>query len=180
MGKTDTTPPPVRSTVAQAEGNNPQLLVVQYHAGASRRAEHFEGFGLASVPPVNTEAVVLQIAGHQVVVATQDRNRPDDLAEGEVCLYSPGGARVVCRADGSIELAPAAGKNVVVKGNLSVEGYATATGNLSADGKVQAGTDVEAAGNVKDATGSLAGLRNQYGVHIHLSPVGLTDGPQAP
>jgi phage baseplate assembly protein V len=73
-----------------------------------RRAERFQPFGLTGVPPVGAEAVVVYPQGnsdHPLVIACEDRaSRPTGLSEGEVLLYSTGGARLYLKADGSLRI----------------------------------------------------------------------------
>lgn len=72
-------------------------------------AEHFQHYGYSSVPQAGSEAIVLLVGGnsdHPVVISIDDRRyRPKDLSEGEVCLYTlANGKRVLCKADGKIEI----------------------------------------------------------------------------
>lgn len=68
--------------------------------------ELYQQAGFRSIPIVGAEAIVIQVGGrggHRVVIATADRaNAPTDLVAGEVAIYSTGGAKVVCKLDGSV------------------------------------------------------------------------------
>jgi phage baseplate assembly protein V len=72
------------------------------------QAEHFESFGLTSVPPPDLEAAVVcpqGIRSHALVVGVADRlHRPRDLKVGEVALYSAEGDRLVFRQGHLVEL----------------------------------------------------------------------------
>ena len=113
--------------------------------------ERFQEYGFTSVPEPGAEAIVLAVGAsraHLVVVASDDRRyRPTGWASGEVGIYSRFGQTVRLKADGSIELTPAAGQPVKVAGNLEVVGNVVATGN------------------VQDAAGSMQEMRDTYNVH---------------
>ena len=71
--------------------------------------ERFQEYGFSSVPKSGAEAIVVNVGGssdHPVVIAVDDRRyRPKSLEEGESCLYTlANGVRVLCKADGSIEI----------------------------------------------------------------------------
>lgn len=130
-----------------------------------QEVERFAHFGLTTRPPIGAEVIVLCLGGgrdHPVVVADEDRRaRPaGELAEGETCIYATGGARIVLRADGSVEV--------------------EAAGDLKVTGKLSVTGDMEASGNVKDLVGTLAALRSAYNVHVHSDPQGGTTGPPVP
>lgn len=129
-----------------------------------RAAERFAHFGMTSRPPTGSEVVVLFIGGnrdHPIVVADEDRrSRPTGtLAEGETLIYSAGGARVLLKADGTVEVT---------------------AGTLSASGDVEAAGDVAAGGEVADGVGTLDALRQAYNVHVHPDPQGGSTGPPVP
>lgn len=131
--------------------------------------ERFQEYGFTSVPEPGAEAIVLAVGAsrsHLVVVATDDRRyRPTGWGAGEAGLYSKFGQIVRLKADGSIELTPAAGQPVTVNGDL------VATGN------VQAGADVVAAGEVQDAAGTMQAMRLAYNAHTHPETGGQTGVP---
>lgn len=85
-----------------------ELKIATIGNAEHRRAERFQLFGLTGVPPVGAEAVVVYPQGnsdHPLVIACDDRaNRPTGLSEGEVLLYSTGGARLYLKADGSLRI----------------------------------------------------------------------------
>lgn len=80
--------------------------------------------GFNSNPVLGRDTLVLcfggmKVAAH-VVLVIDDTDRPTDLAPGESEIYAPGGARVVCRLNGSVEVfAPG---EVTVHGNATVNG----------------------------------------------------------
>jgi phage baseplate assembly protein V len=116
-------------------------------------------YGFTSVPEAGAEAIVLALGGDRanlVAIAVDDRRyRPTGLAAGETVLYSKFGQRVWLKADGSIELTPAAGQPVKVNGDL------TASGAINAGGNVIAG------GDVQDSAGTIAAARQVFDAHVH-------------
>lgn len=103
--------------------------------------EHMQPGGLSHVPLAGAEGVLVCIAGHRdhpIALCVSNRgSRPTGGAPGETVLYcaaAGGGAgvRIRLKADGSIELTPASGKNVKVVGNLDVTGEVTANSAVPA------------------------------------------------
>jgi len=88
-----------------------------------RGAEVIDGYGLAVYPYDGlVDAIVAKHGESHLVLAWHDKQRPNDLQPGEVCLYAntqAGFTRITCKKDGSIELAPANGKTKIV-GELDV------------------------------------------------------------
>lgn len=70
-------------------------------------ADAYQHYGFRSRPPAGTEAVVVPVGvgGHFLVIAEESRgSAPTDLAAGEVAIYGQAGAKIVLRADGSVEV----------------------------------------------------------------------------
>lgn len=86
----------------------------------AKGAEHFQPYGLASVPLSGAEGVVLFPNGdrsHPLVVTISDRrSRPTGGDPGDVTLYNAAGAKVRMLASGDIEVQPALGGEVRVAG----------------------------------------------------------------
>jgi phage baseplate assembly protein V len=82
--------------------------------------ERVQNYGFTSVPLPGAEAVVVFVGGqrdHGLAVAVDDRRyRLKSLQAGEVAMYHKDGARVVLKADGSIEITAKSGSNVVLNG----------------------------------------------------------------
>ncbi|HVJ29760.1 MAG TPA: phage baseplate assembly protein V [Gammaproteobacteria bacterium] len=76
-------------------------------------AEHHQPYGFSSVPLAGAEAVVVFPNGdrsHPLVVSVSDRRyRPTGGQAGEVTIYNNAGARVILKADGTIEARSAGG-----------------------------------------------------------------------
>ncbi|MBM9401541.1 phage baseplate assembly protein [Gluconacetobacter azotocaptans] len=86
-------------------------------------------YGYASRPVPGSDLIVLFQGGDRsrgVAIASGDqRNRPNDLQPGEVCLFHPRtGSRIWMKDDGSILIAPQNGKTAIV-GDLDVSGIMT-------------------------------------------------------
>lgn len=97
--------------------------------------EHFQHYGFTSVPEDGAEAIVLNINGHLVVIATGDRrHRKKGMALGEVAIYHKDGSYLWLKNNGDID-ALATGK-VKLKGTTGVEldgGTGTPMGIVQAD-----------------------------------------------
>ena len=142
-----------------------QELQVSLLEGEARAvAERFQQYGFTSVPLEDAEAIALSIGGsrsHIVVLAVDDRRyRRKDLAPGETCIYNQHGDRVHIREDGTIDVVASTKVfvdapevectgNVLIKGNLHVEGEITCDGNVS------------------DSAGSMQEMRTTYNGHTH-------------
>lgn len=96
----------------------------------------FQHYGYASRPPKGSEIVLLFPGGCRGAgVAMGSQSKPGDipqLEEGESCLYSKFGQKVVLKKDGSIVLTPASGKRVRIESPLDVVGDVNSTGEVSA------------------------------------------------
>lgn len=95
-------------------------------------------YGFVSRPRPGCDALVVFLGGDRsrpVAVATGDqRNYPDDLLPGEVCLvHPPTGSRIRLHEDGSISLSPA-NRTVTLTGSLHVSGTVTAEKDVVAAG----------------------------------------------
>lgn len=119
----------VANTVARGvvqlvnDGKKMQLVQLGVLAGedveGDAGAEHFQPYGLASVPLAGAEAVVLFPNGdrsHPLVVVVSDRSsRPTGGQPGDVTLYSAAGAKVTLLASGNVEIQPAPGHEVLIR-----------------------------------------------------------------
>lgn len=86
-------------------------LVARYSARAGEELSDVElaqHFGWRSVAPSGLEAVAVPIGGssaHLVIIGEIDRTTtPPSLIAGEAAIYSSGGATVIVRSDGSVEI----------------------------------------------------------------------------
>lgn len=104
-------------------------------------------YGLASHPPIGSDAVTLSIAGgatDTVVIATgHQSSRPTSLAEGEVMLYDTRGQRVYVSAAGIRVVGTNLPIDVTTSGdvtvhaaNIRIVGNLTVTGTILANGHV--------------------------------------------
>ena len=138
-------------------------------------AEHFQHYGLTSVPFAGAEGIALAVGGstgHTVVINVDDRRyRVKALATGEVCLYDDLGHKVYLTRAGivvdgggqTIRLTNA--PLVKVETNLQVTGSITAGGNVSVTGSVA-------------ATGNMTGAGVSLQTHVHggVQPGGGSTG----
>lgn len=135
--------------------------------------EHFQHYGLTSVPHKGAEGIGLGIGGstgHTVVICVDDRRyRLTGLEAGEVALYDDLGHKVHLTRDG-----------IVVDGG----GHLLKMVNLT---KLRVEADIDATGQIRDMCDSLAGrtmqeMRAAHSGHKHQEhdALGLTDTPTPP
>lgn len=84
-----------------------QLSLLRDEAKAN--VERFQQYGFSSVPPANSEAVVLFVGGgrdHGLVLSVENRaSRIRGQSEGEVAMYTDEGDYIVLKRGNQIELA---------------------------------------------------------------------------
>ncbi len=121
-------------------------------------AERFQSYGLSTHPLGGAEAVVAAVGGaraHLVAIAVDDRRyRISSLKPGEVTLYDDQGQRVHLTREG-----------IVIDGVGKPLAF-TNCPTVTMDG------DLEVAGDVRDHTGTMQVMRDQYNQHGHTP-----DGP---
>ncbi len=84
-----------------------------------------QSFGFASIPSGKVTMVVEFMGGNRangVVTVAEDLSKRPAMEKGETVWYGIGGNKAVMRVDGTIELFPAAGKKVIVNGDMDVVG----------------------------------------------------------
>ncbi len=91
-----------------------QLIQIGALAGETIDAtEHFQPYGLSSVPLPGAETVTIfpnGDRGHPLTVAVSDRRyRPTGGVAGEVTLHNHVSARLILKADGTVEIRSASG-----------------------------------------------------------------------
>lgn len=121
-------------------------------------AEHFQTYGLTSVPKAGAEGIALKVGGstgHTVVVSVDDRRfRLTGLPSGEVALYDDLGHKVHLTRDGIV--IDGAGQDVKMV-------------NLT---KLRVEADIESTGEIRDrcdtpASRSMNQMRVSHGDHTH-------------
>jgi phage baseplate assembly protein V len=124
-------------------------------------------FGLTSMPPVGSDAVVLFLGGDRsngAIVATgHQASRPKGLAAGETMLYCQDGKSIYLTADGGV-VVEAKGQDVTVNNATNVI--------INASGKVRMVTPLlEVTGdiidNVESNTHNVAQMRSIFNAHHH-------------
>ena len=87
-----------------------QNLQIQSLADATNDdVERFQQYGLTTVPPEGSEAIILAVGGRReslVAIAVEDKRcRPKGLASGDVCLYHQDGqSMIILKKDGVINI----------------------------------------------------------------------------
>ncbi len=109
-----------------------KLQVLQLGALADETlesAEHHQPYGFSAVPVPGAEAVVVFPGGdrsHPLVVAVSDRRyRPTGGVAGEVTLYNKFNARVILKADGTIEAKSSSGTAVSLATKADIDALKT-------------------------------------------------------
>lgn len=129
-----------------------QLLQIEMLGGEVKDdVEYLEPYGFTSNPHAGAEQIAIFPDGdksHGVVIVVADRRyRLKGLATGEVAIYSDEGDKVVLRRGRRIEIE-------------------TLTLNVKASIKAVFDTPLlECTGHIKDKTGSMQDMRDQYNQH---------------
>lgn len=125
--------------------------------------EVLQPYGMASMPPEGSLLVVLAVGGDQgdlvAFPAAAPGARMGKLKKGESVLYGSAGQRVLCRADGSVEVMSAAkvylsGKTAEVESSSAVSVKAP---KVRVEGKVWLMGDVHIGGNLTVAGATTQG-----------------------
>ncbi|HHF4958432.1 phage baseplate assembly protein V [Haemophilus influenzae] len=128
--------------------------------------ELMQQFGFTSVPPANTQAVILLIGGqttHGIVIATENGSfRLKNLQGGEVAIYDESGSSIVLKKGRLIEIDCDVLKiNATTKVDISsplveTDQVFTAQGQINGNGgmAVQGGSGASFTGNVQQSGGS--------------------------
>lgn len=128
--------------------------------------ELMQQFGFTSVPPANTQAVILPIGGkttHGIVIATENGSfRVKNLQGGEVAVYDESGSSIVLKKGRLIEIVcdvlkiKAATKVDISSPLVETDQVFTAQGQINGNGgmAVQGGSGASFTGNVEQRGGS--------------------------
>ena len=128
--------------------------------------ELMQQFGFTSVPPANTQAVILPIGGqttHGIVIATENGSfRVKNLQGGEVAVYDESGSSIVLKKGRLIEIdcdvlkIKAATKVDISSPLVETDQVFTAQGQINGNGgmAVQGGSGASFTGNVQQSGGS--------------------------
>lgn len=141
-----------RATVTSVDdARQVQDLQVELLEGEVRdEVERFGEYGFTSVPPKDSEAVVIFVGGrrdHGLAIGVEDRRyRLKNLQPGEVGVYDMTGTRIVLKANGDLEIVPSSGK-AKLTGDLEITGTLTAAGDVVA-GAVSLKSHTHSAGSL--------------------------------
>ncbi|TVO57519.1 phage baseplate assembly protein V [Denitromonas halophila] len=144
----------------------PAVALVQAEGLAGepiRDAELFQHYGLTSVPPPGTMAVVLPIGGktaHGIVIGTEHgAYRIKGLKDGEVAIYTDEGDSIVLKRGRLIEVTTNTLKITAATKVQIDTPLITTTAQVQADGEI---TDLFATGGQ-----SMSAMRDLYDIHTH-------------
>lgn len=88
---------PTRGSVSDSSGKSVQIEASTQH----RNLKIIAPYGVAYVPPIGEQAVVLPFDGSEACVGVLAASAKD-LKRGELMLYSSGGASIVLKNDGTV------------------------------------------------------------------------------
>lgn len=137
--------------------------------------ERVQNFGFTSRPPDNSELVAVFVGGnreHGFVISCDDRTtRIKNLQKGESAIYTDDGSIIHLKKGGEVLIKAATKVTVdipemLLKGNLEVEGTIDATGNITSTANVVGGGT------------SLSAVKSGFNSHQHPE-TGVTTGPPA-
>lgn len=154
----------IRKSRLTGINNDAGLQVGQTEGGdsiVSDDVEIYEQYGFTSKPPLRSGGLEFRIGGDSgrvVGILYGGHGRPDDVGDGEVCIWHKSGSKIVFRDDGSIALVPANGSKVHI-------------------GEEPGASEIARADRV-DA--ELDKLRTHANSHIHTAPMGNTSSANAP
>lgn len=159
--------------------------------------ELMQHFGFTSVPPANTQAVILPIGGqtsHGIVIATENGAfRVKNLQGGEVAVYDESGSSIVLKKGRLIEIdcdvlkIKAATKVDISSPLVETDQVFTAQGQINGKGgmAVQGGKGASFTGNVKQEGGNFTTSGDVKAGSVSLKDHkhrgdsgGMTDKPQ--
>lgn len=140
--------------------------------------ERFQNYGMTSVPPAGSEAIIASVGGKRaglVAIVVEDKSvRPKGGKTGDVCMYHLEGHNLLFTKDGkailtvkdvtlnvSEKLTIICPDNEIqgplkVSGPISCDATISAKTGMSSDGGISAKGDITADGNIKAGTVSLA------------------------
>lgn len=82
------------------------------------KAETVGSYGLAVWPPPDVQCIItfgMGSNGQPIVTSTHAPGAPDDLAEGEVAVWTQNGGKITLRANGNIEVKAASGASITLQ-----------------------------------------------------------------
>ncbi|EFE98313.1 phage baseplate assembly protein V [Serratia odorifera] len=143
-----------------------QTVDIGLVAGDEKNAvEHLEPYGFTAAAHPGAEALAFFLGGdrsHGVVLAVADRRyRLTGLKNGEVAIYTDEGDSIVLKRGRIIE---ATTDQFIINAATKIT---LNTPVVSTPGKIMADKSIESATDVKDATGTMSRMREQYNIHDH-------------
>lgn len=141
----------------------------------SGTVERFQNYGLTSVPPAGSEAVVAALGGRRaglVALAVEHKGvRPKGLTEGDACLYHLEGHNLLLTKDGKAILTvtevilQASEQITMMAPKTEIQGALHVTGPVTSDSEINSATEL--------GVGELKFTRHKH----RDSMGGLTDEP---
>lgn len=167
----------VRAVVRRLNSSSKnQMLQIQMIADELKdNIEHLEPYGFTSAAHTGAEAFAAFPDGdrsHGVVLVVADRRyRIKGLKDGEVAIYSDEGDSIILKRDNKIEVNT---KQFIVNAE---EKTVFNTPLIETNAKIKALGNIESASDVKDKTGTMEAMRDQFNGHTHPHGEPNTDVP---
>ena len=93
-------------------------------------AEHLQEFGMASKPPKGAYGLMGFLGGNRnnpsIILFEHPDHKPDDLADGETCIYNAHDMQIYLREDGEVKIEGGGFTKLVVDGDIEATGEITA------------------------------------------------------
>lgn len=165
-----------RAVVKQLDNSSTcQKADISMLAGEQKTGiEYLEPYGFTSTAHAESEAVALFLSGdrsHGVLINIADRRyRLKGLKSGEVAIYTDEGDSIVLKRGRLIE---ATTETFVIQAKSKI---VLDTPQIKTSGAINATKSIVSADEIKDKTGSLSRMREQYNSHTHRGDSGGTTG----
>ena len=180
------------------EGKVQQVRAEATADDAKDAVERWQDYGFAA-NPVDGQGLVINVAGHTIVLRMDRITERPELAAHEVCVWHKEGHRVTLKAGRVVDVAcdvltinaatsvsitspsvtvAASSAVTLTTPQVSASGHVSSGGNVSAAAAVSAGTSVQAP--MLTAASSLKVAGKEMGGHVHGSVQSGTDTSAPP
>jgi len=126
------------------------------------KVEVLQPYGFATMPPEDgASGIALSVGADEgdpvILPVANSSKRMGNLNAGDTALYNAGGDQIILRANGTLEIKIGGAATLELPDGLTIE---TPKMKVVAD-------MLECTGEIKDHTGTMQQMRNQYNAHGH-------------
>jgi len=154
----------IRRVVIRNVNDNGMTQTASAEVAAGIWRDNVEVMGMygisSSVPEDGALAIMLSVGGDEgdpvLLPVGNPSTRMGGLKAGDVALYTKGGDKIVLMADGTLDINIGGEAVLVIPGGMMIE---TPTVHITGD--------LEVDGEVRDHTGTMQKMRDQYNAHGH-------------